>query len=192
MEPVNTAERMRTGEPVVPRELDLDVRCAADIEVPVLVTATADTAEWVAHVVHFRSGRRDHPLIGYRVTGTETDAAALFQCLQDHMRDHPTVLVSDVSRLPRDAQVLLEGWLADQSSRSTPAVRLIATSPVWLHDMVERGEFNEDLYYRLNKIHIHVPSEARIEERPGGPNGKGRSRPGGCHDLSRHASEVGQ
>jgi two-component system response regulator AtoC len=36
-------------------------------------------------------------------------------------------------------------------------VRIICASNQLLHDMVKRGLFREDLYYRLNMGHIHIP-----------------------------------
>ena len=50
------------------------------------------------------------------------------------------------------------------SDRPTPFhARILAATHRDLREMVSNGKFREDLYYRLNVIHIHVPS---LRERP--------------------------
>ena len=49
------------------------------------------------------------------------------------------------------------------SKPQTTNVRVIAATNVDLTDRIKRGKFREDLYYRLNTIHIKVPS---LRERP--------------------------
>ena len=48
----------------------------------------------------------------------------------------------------RNEQERLHQWLGERSG----AVRVIATSPVPLYGLVERRQFLEPLYYRLNVV----------------------------------------
>ncbi len=50
--------------------------------------------------------------------------------------------------LDRREQARLNDWLAERGDE----VRVIATSPQPLYDRVERREFLEPLYYRLNVV----------------------------------------
>ena len=60
-----------------------------------------------------------------------------------------TCVVSNVTLLTRDQQNALAGRLDRE-----PRVRIVTLSPVELYTLVRAGEFDEDLYYRLNTITI--------------------------------------
>ena len=51
-------------------------------------------------------------------------------------------------RSTRHEQERLHRWLGERSG----AVRVIATSPVPLYDLVEHHQFLEPLYYRINVV----------------------------------------
>jgi hypothetical protein len=57
-----------------------------------------------------------------------------------------TVVVRGVQALDAAAQQRLHDWLAERAGR----IRVIATATALLYPMVERQEFLEPLYYRLN------------------------------------------
>ena len=54
----------------------------------------------------------------------------------------------NVASLDAQEQERLHHWLGERSG----AVRVIATSPVPLYGLVERRQFLEPLYYRLNVV----------------------------------------
>jgi hypothetical protein len=63
-----------------------------------------------------------------------------------------TLIVRDVASFDAQEQERLHRWLDERSG----AARVIATSPVPLYGLVERGQFLESLYYRLNVVCLEV------------------------------------
>jgi hypothetical protein len=59
-----------------------------------------------------------------------------------------TVLVQEIEELSPNALDALAQLIAETTSR----VQVIATSSVVLYELVERGQFPADLYYRLNIV----------------------------------------
>ncbi|MCI2400931.1 sigma 54-interacting transcriptional regulator [Aliiroseovarius subalbicans] len=75
-----------------------------------------------------------------------------------------TVFLDEVAELPRRVQVRLVGYLEDRklqagfeptSGRRPP--RIIAATNRALKELVDRGEFRSDLYFRLAVIELKVP-----------------------------------
>ena len=75
-----------------------------------------------------------------------------------------TIVLDEVAHLPNDSQAKLLRVIESREferlgGRTTLRLdaRLIALTNVELEHAVERGAFREDLFYRLNVIHIRVP-----------------------------------
>ena len=84
--------------------------------------------------------------------------------------DGSTFLLDEISELPLLLQakllrVLQEGEVERLGSNKVTKVnvRILATTNKNLQEMCERGEFREDLYYRLNVIPLEIPP---LRERP--------------------------
>lgn len=78
--------------------------------------------------------------------------------------DGGSIFLDEIAELPHSLQVKLLRVLQEYEvrrigeSRATKInVRVIAASLKDLKERVEDGTFREDLYYRLNVIHIHLP-----------------------------------
>lgn len=135
--------------------------------------------ELVARMLHHRSHRCDKPFIavncgaipaelmeseffGHRkgsFTGATQHKEGLFQAAEGG-----TLFLDEVADLPLDMQVKLLRAIQEKSVRPVGAqkeefvdVRIVSATHEDLAAKVERGEFREDLYYRINVIELKVP-----------------------------------
>lgn len=102
-------------------------------------------------------------LFGY-VEGSFTGANKGGKVGKFEAADGGTIFLDEIGELPLHMQVKLLRVLQEKeierigSTRSIPIdVRIIAATNRNLEEMVERGEFRLDLYYRLKVMIIHVP-----------------------------------
>lgn len=78
--------------------------------------------------------------------------------------DKGTLLLDEIGELSQSMQVKVLRVLQDREVRriggswsKTIDVRIIASTNMNLKEMVEKGKFRNDLYYRLNVAHILIP-----------------------------------
>jgi len=161
------------------RMLDLIGR-VAPTDASVLITGESGTGkELVAEAVHRNSRRRGGAFVKVNLGGI---SSTLFESeMFGHVRgaftdaretrrgrfetaDGGTIFLDEIGELDAPSQVKLLRVLQDRtfevlgSSRSRSVdVRVIAATNRVLHELVQRGEFREDLLYRLNLINIHLP-----------------------------------
>ncbi len=167
--------------------LDLVGRIAAR-KVPVLISGETGTGKTcVAKAMHQASQRKDFvqvncgalpegliesELFGHvkgAFTGADRARVGLFEAAAGG-----TIFLDEIGELPLSLQprlltVLEEGEVRPVGSSTPTAVdfRLIAASNRNLEQMVERGQFREDLYYRLGVVQIELPPlRRRLEDVP--------------------------
>lgn len=151
----------------------------------VLVTGESGTGkELVARSVHEMSGRRgsfipvncaaipaelmESELFGHTgqaFTGAKQARAGLFESA-----DGGTLFLDEIGELPLAVQPKLLRVLQEGAVRRVGAdrereinVRVISATNRDLEKEVQAGRFREDLYWRLNVIHLHIPP---LRERP--------------------------
>jgi DNA-binding NtrC family response regulator len=162
------------------RELfDLLAR-AATSEASCLITGESGTGkELVARALHRRSRRRDRPFVAVNcaampeplleselfghVRGAFTDARGDRQGLIANA-DGGTLFLDEIGDMPPGLQAKLLRVLQERTvrrvgdNREIPFdVRVMAATNRDIDGAVEEGRFREDLYFRINVIHVAVP-----------------------------------
>ena len=146
----------------------------------VLITGESGTGkELVADAIHRNSRRRQAPFVKVNLGGI---SSSLFEsemfghvrgAFTDARHDRKgrfetasggTIFLDEIGDLDPASQVKLLRVLQDRtfevlgsSQRRTVDVRVVAATNRNLGDMVARGEFREDLLYRINLITLHLP-----------------------------------
>ncbi|WP_118185054.1 sigma-54 interaction domain-containing protein [Paraburkholderia phosphatilytica] len=184
-----------------PHSLELleRIRLVAPSDANVLIVGETGTGkELVARHVHQLSRRRDAPFVAVNC-GALPESLAESE-LFGHERgaftgavnarpgwfeaaNGGTLFLDEIGDLPLSMQVKLLRVLQEREIVRLGAragipidVRVVAATNVHLHDAVSAGHFREDLYYRLNVVHLAV--------RPL------RERPGDILPLARHFVET--
>ena len=156
------------------------VEQVAPTDAPVLLFGeTGSGKELVARAIHLRSRRAEAPIV--RVNCGALPAGLIDSELFGHEKgsftgaisarkgwferaDGGTLFLDEVGELPLDAQVRLLRILQDGTfervgghhSQSVD-VRVVAATHRDLRDMVARGTFREDLWYRIGVFPIEIP-----------------------------------
>jgi DNA-binding NtrC family response regulator len=174
------------GESDAIREILKSVEDVAPSEAPVLITGESGTGkELVARAIHFQSKRRYMPLvvvscgaipeslIESELFGHEKGSFTGAQYKKKgrvELADGGTLFLDEVGELSPKTQVDLLRVLQEKEFVRVGGTkpiqsdfRIIAATNRNLQEMVRRGDFREDLYYRLNVIHIHLPP---LRDRP--------------------------
>lgn len=168
------------GESKTIRDLSDLIEKAAKYDTTVLITGESGTGkELVAEGIRSLSARAKKPFVtvncgsipgnlleseffGYlkgAFTGADSDKKGLFE-----EADGGTVLLDEIGELPLELQVKLLRVLQEReirplgdSKNRKVDVRVIAATARNLEEEIEKGKFRQDLYYRLNVVHLHIP-----------------------------------
>ena len=169
------------GDSPAMRELRQLVEKVARSQAPVHISGESGTGkELVARLIHDSGPRKDGPFVpvncgaipaelmeseffGHRkgaFTGAVHDKVGLVQSANTG-----TLFLDEIADLPLAMQVKLLRVIQEQTVRPVGAsteeavnVRILSATHQALGDMVARGAFREDLYYRINVIELHVPA----------------------------------
>ncbi len=147
---------------------------------PVLITGETGTGKTLlAKAVHLSSPRAGGPFISVNCasipeqlleselfghtkgafTGALMERKGLFEAAQCG-----TILLDEIGSIPKALQVKLLGVLQEKtvrkvgSNEETPVdTRVIAATNTDLPAAIKKGDFREDLYYRVNVLPLHLP-----------------------------------
>ena len=134
----------------------------------------------IAETIHYNSPRRDKPFIaincasipetlleselfGYKkgaFTGATDNKAGLITLAHegtfflDEIGDMPLMLQSKLLKVIETGEILPLG----DTRKRVVDVRIISATNKDIEECIEKKEFREDLYYRLNVIEINIPS----------------------------------
>jgi transcriptional regulator with PAS, ATPase and Fis domain len=169
------------------RQVLEDVHCAAVTDAKVLVTGESGVGkEVVAQLIHQRSHRTSAKLIAINCAGVPDSllSSELFGHVRgsftDAYRDKQgwleqahrgTIFMDEVGEMSLQMQAALLRFLENGEIQRVGSerrsaivdVRIIAATNRRLIERVAAKEFREDLFYRLNVIHIEIPP---LRERP--------------------------
>jgi two-component system, NtrC family, response regulator HydG len=166
------------------------IESLADVQTTVLIAGESGTGkELVAEALHYRGVRSDKPLVKVNCaalsenlleselfghvkgafTGAITDKAGRFQ-----KANGGTIFLDEIGDISQRTQLrllrVLQEMEFERVGDSTPVrvdVRVIAATNQDLAEKVRRGEFREDLYYRLKVVEIRLPAvRDRLEDIP--------------------------
>ena len=157
------------------------VEKVADTDSTVLITGESGTGkELIARAVHYNSNRAQHPFVAINCgaipaelleselfghikgafTGAVSNRIGRFE-----MADGGTIFLDEIGDLEPSLQVKLLRSLQERcfepvgSTKTVQVnVRVIAATNINLEEAVDKGQFREDLFYRLNVIPIIVPA----------------------------------
>lgn len=160
-------------------EIKEKIKKVAGTDSPILILGESGTGkELVANLIHYNSKRTgkfvpvncsafpsellESELFGYKkgaFTGADKDKDGLFK-----VANRGTLFLDEISALPIGLQPKL--LRAIQTMKFIPLggtkveqvyVRIITATNKDIETLIEKGEFREDLYYRLNVIPIYIP-----------------------------------
>ena len=132
----------------------------AGTEARVLISGESGTGkELLARAIHRASPRRAKAFVTVNCS-TLADGqleGALFRSAEGG-----TLLLDEIGALPIPAQLKLLQLLQDDAAPAN--VRIISATNRDLQSLLASGQFREDLYYRLNVVHIELPALSRRRE----------------------------
>jgi DNA-binding NtrC family response regulator len=168
------------------RQMLETVEQVAPTDISVLITGESGTGkELVARAIHLRSRRKEQPMVSVNCgaipegiieselfghekgsfTGAVGSRRGYFE--QAH---HGSIFLDEIGDLPLTTQVKLLRVLESREIMRVGGtavqpvdVRLITATHKDLENEVHKGHFRDDLFFRLNAVHISVPS---LRERP--------------------------
>lgn len=156
------------------------IKLAAPSNSNILITGESGTGkELVARAIHMLSKRKDKPfmpincgtmeslllesqLFGHKkgaFTGAIADKKGLLE-----VADGGSLFMDEIGSIPLETQAKILRVIQEKEFLPLGGVhlkkvdiRLISATNVDLNKLIEEGKFRQDLYYRLNVIHINLP-----------------------------------
>jgi len=156
------------------------VNTLADVQTSVLISGESGTGkELIVEALHFMGGRKNAPLVKVNCsalseslleselfghvkgafTGAINDKIGRF-----HKADGGTIFLDEIGDITHRVQLrflrVIEKMEFERVGSSTPIrvdARVVAATNQDLKRKVSKGEFREDLYFRLKVVEIHLP-----------------------------------
>ena len=151
------------GDSEAMRTLRQMIEKVAPTDATILIAGENGTGkDMLAREIHALSARRDESLVS-------VDMGALTETPFE-VADHGTLFLDEIGNLPYHLQSKLLSVIQSRTvtrvGSNTPVpvdIRLICATNRNLPEMVASGSFREDLFYRINTIHVTLPP---LRDRP--------------------------
>jgi hypothetical protein len=143
-------------------DLGEDIQIAAVSDLPVLISGPPAASREVAFELDRQSGAAcgSVDVIDCRQQGAINAVSYLTREASCGSVARPRILLlQEVHALAPHEQSQLAEHIAQLCAGSRPAIRILSSSSVWLYERVRHHAFNEDLFYRLNAIHVVIPRD---------------------------------
>lgn len=182
---VDEVDKSKCFESIIGKSAEMQkifqmVRRVADSKASVLITGESGVGkELIANAIHNLSSRKNNPLI-------KVHCAALSEnLLESELFGHEkgaftgavarkrgrfelahsgTIFLDEIGEIDQNVQIKILRVLQDKRFERVGGedtvevdVRLVTATNRDLEKEIAEGRFREDLYYRLNVVHIHVP-----------------------------------
>lgn len=168
------------GKSPAMQEIYAKIEQVADSRTTVLITGESGTGkELVAKALHYNSSRRERPFIALNCAalpetlieselfghekGSFTDATAR-RVGQFELANSGTLFLDEIGDLSAMTQAKLLRVLQEREFTRIGGVqpikvdvRIVAATNKNLDELVRKGQFREDLYYRINVIALYLP-----------------------------------
>jgi two-component system NtrC family response regulator len=179
------------------------IRKVAPATATVLIEGASGTGkELVAKSIHFNSPRRNQPFVAVNCSalaetlleselfghekGAFTGAISMKKG-RFELADQGTLFLDEIGELSSPLQVkllrVLQEKIFERVGGTRPVsvnIRLIAATNKSLREEIRKGRFREDLFYRLNVVHVVLPPlQERLED----------IRPLSAHFIAKYADE---
>lgn len=185
--PASTASSMYWGESPVMQQLRMLVEKVAATDANILITGENGTGkEMLAREIHALSARHRKEMVSVdmgaiteslfeselfgHVKGAFTDAHA-DRPGKFEVADQSTLFLDEIGNLPYHLQAKLLTAIQRRSIVRVGSntlvrvdIRLICATNRNLSEMADKGEFREDLLYRINTIHLEIPALRERQE----------------------------
>lgn len=176
----NTSSNILGESPPI-KELIQKIHKLSRSQAPVFIHGESGTGkELAARMIHDEGPRKDAQFVpvncgaipaelmeseffGHKkgsFTGANTDKQGLFQ-----LANGGTLFLDEVAELPLHMQVKLLRAIQEKAIRpigenkeTTVDVRILSASHKNLAELVEKAQFRQDLYYRINVIELEIPN----------------------------------
>jgi transcriptional regulator with PAS, ATPase and Fis domain len=163
------------------RQIEYDIQCASRSDAKVLISGESGVGkEVLARLIHERSQRSRAPMVAINCASVPDSllASELFGHMKGSFTDahrsrtglfeqahRGTMFLDEVGEMSLQMQATVLRFLENgeilpvgsERVLTRVDVRIIAATNRTLSNSIKEGRFREDLYYRLNVIHIEIP-----------------------------------